>query len=89
MPGSRGAGPGRVPGGVGRVGDRAFGMGRFRKGGEKKEWESILRQADRKRLILERRERLLELDRHALQEAFLAEARGGEASQACLETFLR
>jgi hypothetical protein len=80
-----------MPGGVGRVGDRAFGMGRFRQGSEKsvKEWESIQKQADRKKAIQQRRERSIDLDRHASQEAWLAEARGLEADQACADTILQ
>jgi hypothetical protein len=66
-------GGGRGPGGPGGGG---FGIGRnnSKSQGEKtaKEWQLLLEQADRKRLIQERRDALMASDRAKNQEAWLA-----------------
>lgn len=74
---------GRGPGGFGRFGvpggptGPGFGMGRGNQGNNKnaKEWQALQNLEDRKKLIAERRERLMLQDRIAQQEAFLADAR--------------
>lgn len=81
MPGGRGMGPGRMGPGVGRVGDRSFGMGRFRQNDkDAKEWQALQNMEDRKKMIAERRDRLMEQDRKQQQEAYLASQRLASAS---------
>ncbi len=79
---SGGFGGGRfgVPGGPGGPG---FGMGRNNQNGKNaKEWQALQNLEDRKKLIAERRERLMVQDRKLQQEAFLAEARLTSAGRA-------
>ncbi|MFM8978874.1 MAG: hypothetical protein ACKOSS_00185, partial [Planctomycetia bacterium] len=63
----------------------------FKQGSEKglKEYKSLSKQAERKKSIADMRERSIQDDRKAAQEAYLAEARGEEAAVQCVETFLK
>lgn len=91
VPGGRTGGfGGRGPGGFGRFGvpggptGPGFGMGRGNQNNNNKnakEWQALQNLEDRKKLITERRERLMLQDRVAQQEAFLAEGRLGRAGQ--------
>lgn len=81
--GGPGSGGGGLRGGMGGgAGAGGMGIGMGRNGGNRnaKEWEAIQNQEDRKKLIQERRDRLMELDRRATQEALLAAWRLENAS---------
>ena len=77
-------------GGVGRIGRNSFGMGRFKGGNTSaKEWQAIQDQEDRIKLIKERRDALMDLDRAKEQEALLATSRGEAAVAATLDASIR
>lgn len=89
--GGPGGGPGGGRGGMGGLGGRmggmggrmgaGFGMGRGRTGAkDAKEWQALQNMEERKKMIAERRERLMDLDRKAQQEAYLAGERLASAS---------
>ena len=77
-------------GGVGRIGRNSFGMGRFKGGNTSaKEWQAIQDQEDRIKLIKERRDALMDLDRAKEQEKLLASGRGEAAVAATLDASIR
>jgi hypothetical protein len=80
--GRGGTGGGRMGGGRmggGRMGGAGgFGMGRGgpgQSGNSAKEWEVLQNMEERKKMVKERRQRLIDQDRKAEQEAMLAAAR--------------
>jgi hypothetical protein len=82
--GGRGGGAGGRGGGRGAGGQgtgRGFGIGRnpSQSGKTAKEWQLLLEQADRKRMIQERRDSLMAADRLKNQDAWFALKRLGAA----------
>jgi hypothetical protein len=71
-PGGRGGLRGGTGGGPGGGGGIGFGMGRNSSAKSAKEWEALQNLEERKKMIQERRDRLMTLDRHDHQEALLA-----------------
>jgi hypothetical protein len=94
MGGGRGGmGGGRMGGGMGRGGTGGgmgggFGMGRGgtgQSGNSAKEWEVLQNLEERKKLVKERRQRLIDQDRKVQQEALLAANRLDNAIDQTME----
>lgn len=85
-PGGMRGGMGGMRGGMGGTGGQ-FSMGRRQgqNGKTAKEWEALQNLEERKKMIAERRERLMEQDRKVQQEALLASERLANATQTTMD----